>query len=96
MNCFPTQTLAFNGNYMVQSYSNVVKVMKASSKSNGVLVNATTDIHESCTTLHHRDAKFYLFPNEEFMKSLQYLGHDRNDSVLHLMPIITFETLADG
>lgn len=95
MNCFPTQTLAFNGNYTVQSYSNVVKVMKANSKPSGVIVNSTTNIHESCTTLYHGNARFYLFPNEEFMKMLQYLGHDRNDSVLHLMPIMTFETLAD-
>ena len=95
MNCFPTQTLAFNGNYMVQSYSNVVKVLKDNIRSKRIIVDSTTEAHDSCTAPYHKDARFYFFPNEDFMKTLQRLGHDRNDSVLHLMPIITCENLTE-
>ena len=80
MNFFPTQTLAFNMHYTVQNYSNVVKVLDTAVDSETVLTDSENEIKTG--------KRFYYFPDEDFMKTLEHLGYNRNDSVLHLMPII--------
>ena len=82
MNCFPTKTLAFNAQYTVQNYASVVKVSSKSKHAEMLRLQNTE---------HQNNTTFYYFPDDVFMQALENIGLRRDDHILHLMPIISYE-----
>tara|TARA_Y100000389_G_scaffold192889_1_gene220941 strand:+ start:26605 stop:28050 length:1446 start_codon:yes stop_codon:yes gene_type:complete len=89
MNCFPTRTITFSANYVVKKYANVVKVCPQQGSGKRIIFNPTASNYEDHMCAHNQESRFYYFPNTEFMQTIEQIGFDRNDSVLHLMPILS-------
>jgi len=43
----------------------------------------------------YSDREQFLFPDENFMKTLNKLGFNRNDGALNLMPIVCYSEKQD-
>lgn len=84
MNCFPSQTIQFHRRFRTQQMANVIKIRKA---------RYPMSMYEADTKSNSqlKEDELYFFPHEAFMQKLQMLGFDRNDNILHLMPILSHE-----
>ena len=79
--CFPTSTLRYHSRFPVRDHRTAVRV--------------ATNSCPHVTYKFYSDREQFLFPDENFMKTLNKLGFNRNDGALNLMPIVCYSEKQD-
>jgi hypothetical protein len=77
LKCFPTSTLRYNDKFAARG---TVVLSQHGGESNKDTIFERTETTEICT----------LFPDESFMRVCEKLGYNRNNAIVHFMPLIKY------